>query len=79
MIGLTDNETFTNAQVLRNIIDAVEPMHHLATTKVAEDGVFAKVFAEQVAERMENIFKLANDRLSAVVDSAEEKALNNIA
>ena len=79
LMGLTDNNTFSTAQVLRDIVDAVEPMHHLATTRVAEDGVFAKVFADQVAERMENIFKLANDRLAVMIEEVEEKALNNIA
>jgi len=78
LIGLLDNGTFTNAQVLRDIVDAVEPMHHLATTRVSEDGVFAKVFADQVAERLEKIFKLANNRLAEMVEEVEEKALNNI-
>ena len=67
LIGKTDSETFTTAQALRDIIEAVEPMHNLATAKVASDGVFAKLFAEQVAERLENIFQLANDRLADIV------------
>lgn len=67
LIGKTDSETFTTAQALRDIIEAVEPMHNLATAKVASDGVFAKLFAEQVAERLENIFQLANNRLSDIV------------
>ena len=79
LIGLTDHDTFTTAQVLRNIVDAVEPMHNLATLRVQEDGEFAKLFAEQVAMRMENIFKLANDRISVMIEGVEEKALNNIA
>ena len=68
LIGKTDHETFITAQALRDIIEAVEPMHNLATAKVAEDGVFAKLYAEQVGERLENIFQLANDRLSAIVE-----------
>jgi len=68
LIGKTDLETFTTAQALRDIVDAVEPMHNLATARVATDGQFAKLFADQVAERLENIFKLANDRLSAIIE-----------
>jgi|TARA_R110000824_G_scaffold108466_1_gene255507 hypothetical protein len=68
LIGKTDSETFTTAQALRDIVEAVEPMHNLATAKVATDGQFAKLFADQVAERLENIFKLANDRLSAIIE-----------
>ena len=67
LIGKTDSETFVTAQAFRDIIEAVEPMHNLATAKVASDGVFAKLFADQVAERLENIFQLANDRLSDIV------------
>lgn len=67
LIGKTDHDTFTTAQVLRNIVDAVEPMHNLATSRVEEDGVFAKVFADQVADRLGKIFLLANDRLSDIV------------
>ena len=68
LIGKTDLETFTTAQALRDIVDAVEPMHDLATVRVATDGIFAKLFADQVRERLENIFKLANDRLSAMIE-----------
>ena len=68
LIGKTDLETFRTAQALRDIVDAVEPMHNLATARVATDGQFAKLFAEQVAVRLENVFKLANDRLSAIIE-----------
>jgi len=68
LIGKTDSETFTTAQALRDIIEAVEPMHHLANARIASDGEFAKLFAEQVAVRIENIFHLANDRLSAIIE-----------
>ena len=68
LIGKTDLETFRTAQALRDIVDAVEPMHNLATARVARDGQFAKLFAEQVAVRLENVFKLANDRLSAIIE-----------
>ena len=40
LIGKTDSETFTTAQALRDIVEAVEPMHNLATAKVATDGQF---------------------------------------
>ena len=69
LIGNTDHDTFTNAQVLRNILDAVEPIHSLATAKVATDGQFAKVYADQVAERLENVFKLAKERLSVILEA----------
>ena len=58
LMGKVDNDTFTTAQVLRDIVDAVQPMHNLATGKVQEDGVFAKVFADQVADRLGKIFLL---------------------
>ena len=67
LIGKTDSETFVTAQALRDIIEAVEPLHNLANSKMASDGEFAKLFAEQVAVRLENVFKLANDRLSDIV------------
>ena len=69
LIGRADNETFTNAQVLRGILDEVEPMHNLAVGKVATDGGFAKLYAEQVATSLERIFLLANDRLSDIVEA----------
>ena len=68
LIGRADNDTFTTAQVLRDIVEAVEPMHNLAVGKVVEDGVFAKVFADQVAKSLGRIFLLANDRLSDIVE-----------
>jgi hypothetical protein len=68
LIGKTDSETFVTAQALRDIIEAVEPLHNLANSKMASDGEFAKLFAEQVAVRLENVFKLANDRLSAIIE-----------
>ena len=68
LIGKVDHETFTTAQVLRDIVDAVQPMHKLATSRVQADGVFAKLFADQVADRLGKIFLLANDRLSDIVD-----------
>jgi len=67
LCGKVDSETFASAQALRDIVEAVEPMHSLATAKVATDGQFAKVYADHVAERLENVFKLANDRLSAIL------------
>ena len=73
LIGKTDSETFVTAQALRDIIEAVEPMHNLAKTRIASDGVFAKLFAEQVAERLENIFELANDRLASIVKTETTK------
>ena len=69
LIGRADIETFTNAQVLRDIVDAVEPMHTLAVGKVAENGVFAKLYADQVAKSLERIFLLANDRLTDIVEA----------
>tara|TARA_B100001175_G_C19113826_1_gene451062 strand:+ start:183 stop:428 length:246 start_codon:yes stop_codon:yes gene_type:complete len=69
LCGKVDSETFATAQALRDIVDAVEPMHSLATARVATDGQFAKLYADQVAERLENIFKLANDRLSAILEA----------
>jgi len=68
LIGKSDLDTFTTAQVLRDIVDAVEPMHNLAVGKVVEDGVFAKLYADQVAKSLGRIFLLANDRLSDIVE-----------
>ena len=61
------------AKSLRDIIEAVEPMHNLANSKMASDGEFAKLFAEQVAVRLENIFHLANDRLASIVKTETTK------
>ena len=69
LIGRSDLDTFTTAQVLRDIVDAVEPMHTLAVGKVAENGVFAKLYADQVAKSLGRIFLLANDRLSDIVEA----------
>ena len=53
--------------VMRDIVDSVECLHNLSERKLSEDGQFAKVYADMVSDRMESIFKLANEHIRAII------------
>jgi len=62
-------ENFEVGQRLVDIRTNAKSMASLAETKVAEDGEFAKLYAEQVADMMRDI--------ASVADLAVEKLVKN--
>ena len=62
-------DNFEVGQRLVDIRTSARSMAWLAESKVAEDGEFAKLFAEQVADMMNDI--------ASVADNAVEKLVSN--
>ena len=62
-------ENFEVGQRLVDIRTNAKSMANLAEAKVAEDGEFAKVYAEQVADMMSDI--------ASIADLAVEKLVKN--
>ena len=61
------SEEFEMAMALNEIANTAVAMANLSKGKVSEDGEFAKVYATQVADRMDHILRLATEKMSSIV------------